>query len=314
MDSREIEYVVPGELSGERADKVFASAFQDVSRVRLQKAFDLGQVSFNGVVIDKRFKVQTGGILTATLLELEHSKPPVAVEIPLDVIFEDEQIIVINKKSGMVTHPGSGTGSNTLVHALLHHCDGGLSAIGMPDRPGIVHRLDKDTSGVMVAAKTDSAYYSLTNAFSERLTKKCYLAFVSGIPKLQSGSIKEAIGRHPTYRTRMAVQPNGKNAHTDWKLLESFGDQASLIECQIHTGRTHQIRVHMSHMGLPLLGDTLYGFKPKQIRAIATKRVCLHARILSVPHPKTNEVMTFEADLPEELKMLQAELKNTANN
>ena len=314
MDSRKIEYVVPDELSGERADKVFASAFEDVSRARLQKAFDLGQVCFNSVVIEKSFKVQTGGILTATLLELEHGKPPVAVEIPLDVIFEDEHIIVINKASGMVTHPGSGTGADTLVHALLHHCKGGLSAVGMPDRPGIVHRLDKDTSGVMVVAKTDLAYYSLTNAFSERLTKKYYLAFVLGVPKLQSGSIKEAIERHPTHRTRMSVQPNGRNAHTDWKLLESFGDQASLIECLIHTGRTHQIRVHMSHIGLPLLGDTLYGFKPKQISAISTKRVCLHARILSVPHPKSNEVMTFEADLPEELKMLQAELKNSVKN
>ena len=209
----------------------------------------MGKSALTVLLLTKRFKVQTGGILTATLLELEHGKPPVAVEIPLDVIFEDEHIIVINKASGMVTHPGSGTGSDTLVHALLHHCNGRLSAIGMPDRPGIVHRLDKDTSGVMVVAKTDLAYYSLTNAFSERLTKKCYLAFVSGVPKLQSGSIKESIGRHPTHRTRMAVQPNGRNAHTDWKFLESFGDQASLIECLIHTGRTHQIRVHMSHIG-----------------------------------------------------------------
>lgn len=309
MESREIEYLVPDGISAQRADKLFADAFVDISRARLQKAFEEGKVYFNGQVIDKRFKVKSKGVLTATLSESVSGKPPKAVNIPLDIIFEDEDIVVLNKASGMVTHPGSGTGENTLVHALLNHCNGRLSSIGMPDRPGIVHRLDKETSGLMVVAKTDLAHHSLSKAFSERLTKKRYQALVVGVPKLQSGSITEAIGRHSTHRTRMAIQAKGKEAHTDWKVLERFGEKASLIECLIHTGRTHQIRVHMQHIGFPLIGDSQYGFKCNQLKDICVNRVCLHAKSLSFPHPKTEKSLSFEIDLSKDLEALIVQLR-----
>lgn len=314
MENREIEYVVPDGIDGERADKVFASAFEDISRARLQKAFDQGNVCFNGTIIDKRFKVSAGGVLTATVCTFHSEQPPKAVNIPLEIIFEDEDLIVINKSSGMVTHPGNGTGEDTLVHALLHHCRGRLSSIGAPDRPGIVHRLDKETSGLIVVAKTDLAHHSLVKAFSERLTKKCYQALVMGVPQLKSGSITEPIGRHSVHRTRMAVHAKGKEAHTDWKWLEGFGSEASLIECVIHTGRTHQIRVHMQHLGLPLLGDSLYGFKPHKFKHIPVNRVCLHAKSLSFQHPRTGETLSFEIPMPKDLESLIVQLREAFLN
>jgi 23S rRNA pseudouridine1911/1915/1917 synthase len=304
MPERIIEYQVPNDVSGARADKVFASAFKDVSRARLQKAFELNQVSFDGLIIDKRFKIKKGGLLKAVLKESEATQAPSGVDIPLNIIHEDASIIVVNKAPGMVTHPGSGTSEDTLVHALLHYCDGKLSSVGAPDRPGIVHRLDKETSGLIVVAKTDLAYHELVKAFSERLTEKRYLALLSKAPKLKSGSCKDPIGRHSMQRTKMAVQSNGKEAHTDWKCLELFGSMASMVECQIHTGRTHQIRVHMSHLGFPLLGDSGYGYKTGRFSELSIPRVCLHAQFLTIPHPETGEKMTFEAPIPDDLVSL----------
>ena len=304
MQERIIEYQVPDDVSEVRADKLFASAFKDISRARLQKAFDLNQVSFDGLTIDKRYKIKKGGLLKAVLKEVEVSMLPSGIDIPLNIIHEDASIIVINKASGMVTHPGSGTSEDTLVHALLHYSKGELSSLGAPDRPGIVHRLDKETSGLIVVAKTDLAYHELVKAFSQRLTEKRYLALLSKAPKLKSGSCKEAIGRHSTQRTKMAVQPNGKEAHTDWKCIELFGSMSSWVECQIHTGRTHQIRVHMSHLGFPLLGDTSYGYKANRFSEFLIPRVCLHAQFLKIPHPKTGESMTFEAPIPDDLALL----------
>lgn len=301
MPERIIEFKVPQGTRTTRADKLFAAEFDDVSRVRLQRAFEAGQVTFDGEVIDKRFKINRAGLLWAVLDEPQFDAPPVPVDLPLDVIYEDESIIVVNKAPGMITHPGSGTGDDTLVHALLHHCGDRLSTIGAPDRPGIVHRLDKETSGLIIVAKNDKAHHKLAAAFSERETYKRYTALVMRVPKKPSGSCHEPIGRHPVVRTRMAVQKNGRTAHTDWKLEETFGVQAAQVSCVIHTGRTHQIRVHMSDLGYPLLGDVTYGFKANRLKDIEVPRVMLHSTELRVAHPESGEEMSFEAELPEDI-------------
>ena len=310
MPERVIEFTVPDGVEVMRADKVLAAQFDDISRARLQRAFEAGQVSFNGETIDKRFKVKCAGNLRATLKETNFDSPPKAVDIPLDVIYEDASLLVINKESGMVTHPGSGTGEDTLVHALLHHCGKSLSTIGAPDRPGIVHRLDKETSGLIVVAKNDGAHHRLATAFSERKTYKRYTALVMGIPKLNRGTIKDPIGRHPVTRTRMAVVPRGKPAHTDWQVEARYGQAAALISCVIHTGRTHQIRVHMSEMRFPLLGDSTYGFKPGRLKEIHVPRIMLHATELRIVHPEHNDFMEFKAPIPadfeEVIKQLEA--------
>ena len=304
MPERIIEFAVPAGTAAQRADKLFAAEFDDVSRARLQRAFDAGQVTFDGAVIDKRCKIACPGLLRAVLDEPQFEALPRPVELPLDVIYEDESMIVVNKAPGMVTHPGSGTGDDTLVHALLHHCGDRLSSVGAPDRPGIVHRLDKETSGLILAAKTDKAHHKLAAAFSARATYKRYLALVLGRPKQPSGSCHEPIGRHPMVRTRMAVQKNGREAHTDWKLMEAFGKEASLMSCVIHTGRTHQIRVHLSQLGHPLLGDSTYGFKAGRLPGVNVPRVMLHATELHVAHPESGSALHFEARLPEDFTSL----------
>lgn len=309
MDDRIIEYFVADDVGEVRADKLFASVIEDVSRARLQKAFDSGRVSFEGEVIDKRFKIRHSGWLRATLEKVSVDEVPEGKAIPLNIVYEDDAIIVINKSSGMVTHPGNATGDDTLVHALLHHCKGNLSSVGMPERPGIVHRLDKETSGLIVVAKTDLAHHCLAKDFSERTIKKRYLALVSGVPKMRSGTCMESIGRHPTYRTKMSVQPKGREAHTDWKVLKIFGEKASLIECSIHTGRTHQIRVHMQNLGFPLLGDKLYGFRPNRFKDFSIERIFLHATYLSFVHPSSAEHLEFTEPVPKDFLELMAALK-----
>lgn len=300
MSERIIEFNVPkGEKAG-RADKIFAAQFDDVSRVRLQRAFEAGLVTFNGQVIDKRFKVNQAGLLRAVLEEPNLGEGPKAVEIPLSIVYEDESLIVVNKMPGMITHPGSGTGDDTLVHALLHHCKGNLSSVGAPDRPGIVHRLDKETSGLIVIAKNDLAHHKLAAAFSERETYKRYTALVQGAPKISRGTIKEPIGRHPVMRTKMAVVFSGKEAHTDWQVVQRFGDRAAMVSCVIHTGRTHQIRVHLSSIKFPLLGDPTYGFKASRLKAVDVPRVMLHSTELHIQHPERDELMQFVAPLPDD--------------
>lgn len=308
VPQRIIEFVVPQGTKSQRADKLFAAEFEDISRARLQRAFDVGQVTFDGEVIDKRFKIARGGLLRAAMDEPEFEAPPLPVDLPLTIVYEDASIVVVNKAPGMVTHPGSGTGEDTLVHALLHHCGGRLSSIGAPDRPGIVHRLDKETSGLIVVAKTDKAHHKLAAAFSARETYKRYTALVLTVPKKSSGSCHELIGRHPVVRTRMAVQKRGREAHTDWKLEAAFGKQAALVSCVIHTGRTHQIRVHLSHLGHPLLGDSIYGFKATRLKGIEVPRVMLHSTELRVPHPESGSEMCFEAALPDDFTVMLNQL------
>lgn len=308
MPDRVIEYSVPEGSLSERADKLFAAKFDDVSRARLQRAFDAGQVTFGGEVIRRRFKVTGPGLLRAVLAEEAIKASPRAVDMPLEIIYEDEVIVVVNKGSGMVTHPGNGTAENTLVHALLHHCGGQLSSVGAPDRPGIVHRLDKETSGLIVVAKTDAAHHKLALAFSERETFKCYTALVVGHPRRSSGSIREPIGRHQVHRTRMTVREDGREAHTDYEVVRPLGSQASELRCVIHTGRTHQIRVHLSQLGHPLLGDQNYGFKRAQFPDINVPRVMLHSTELTFVHPLSGASLSFKAPLPEDFQQIATAL------
>ncbi|WP_269525938.1 RluA family pseudouridine synthase [Coraliomargarita parva] len=309
MSERILEFEVPADVRSERADKFFAAKFEDVSRARLQRAFEAGQVTFDGEVIDKRFKLSRPGLLRAILDEPDAEQGPQAVAMPLDVIYEDASIVVVNKVAGMVTHPGSGTGDDTLVHALLHHCGGVLSSVGAPERPGIVHRLDKETSGLIVVAKNDLAHHRLAAAFSARETFKRYTALVLGVPKRASGTCLEPIGRHPVHRTRMAVVRGGREAHTDWSVVETYAKQAACVHCVIHTGRTHQIRVHLSHLKHPLLGDSTYGFKPTRLPGIDVPRVMLHSTELHIQHPERDELMRFIAPLPQDFADLIARLK-----
>lgn len=311
MSSRTIEYQVPKDAPTERADKLFAANFDDVSRVRLRQAFDAGCVTFDGVVIQRRFKITRPGLLRAVLEEVHFDSPPRPVDLPLDVIYEDEAIVVLNKATGMIIHPGSGTVENTLVHALLHHCGGRLSRVGAPERPGIVHRLDKETSGLIIVAKTDQAHHRLALAFSQRETFKRYTALVLGRPKKNSGSICEPIGRHPVVRTRMAVRRDGREAHTDYELRRVFSEKASEVSCLIHTGRTHQIRVHLSQMGHPLLGDATYGFKETRLPGIQIPRVMLHATELKLAHPVTKQQLEFQAEPPEDFTQAIQALEDT---
>lgn len=304
MPDRIIEFIVPKGVKSGRADKIFSTEFDDISRVRLQKAFDAELVTFDGAIIDKRFKVNRPGVLRAVLEEVVLGEGPKPMDIPLSIVYEDESIVVVNKPSGMVTHPGTGTGEDTLVHALLHHTNGNLSSIGAPDRPGIVHRLDKETTGLIVAAKTDRAHHKLVASFSARETYKCYTALVLGTPRQTAGICDGPIGRHSVVRTRMAIMAMGKEAKTDWSVEHSFGGQVALVSCVIHTGRTHQIRVHMSSMNHPLLGDTTYGYKPSRLRGIDVPRIMLHSTELHVRHPERDEEMEFVAPLPADFKAM----------
>lgn len=309
-DERMIEYVVPPGTPATRADKLFAAEFDDISRARLQRAFEAGRVSFDGITIDKRFKITRPGLLRAVLEIPTFEAAPTATNLPLEIIYEDASIIVINKSAGMITHPGNGTGENTLVHALLHHCGDALSSVGAPDRPGIVHRLDKETSGLIIVAKNDTAHHKLATAFSERQTYKRYTALVMGFPKVSRGTCREPIGRHPVVRTRMAVVHSGKTAHTDWEVETRYGRTAARMSCRIHTGRTHQIRVHLSNLGFPLLGDTTYGFRPGRLPGITMPRVMLHSTELRIQHPERDEPMTFLAPLPAEFQCVIDVLSN----
>jgi 23S rRNA pseudouridine1911/1915/1917 synthase len=280
-----------------RADKVIATRYPQFSRSQIQRILELGRVWRNDEAITKSDKLIQGDTITFSFPQIQTlSVNP--VDIPLQILHETPDFIVINKAPGMVVHPGAGTDETTLVHALLFHCRGQLSGIGGVERPGIVHRLDKETSGVIVAAKTDVAFYALVKAFAERLTQKTYYAIVAGVPRRLAGWIKEPIGRHPTHRQKMAVNPKGREAISHYEVLKSFGKTAALLKVKILTGRTHQIRVHLSHLGHPLFGDETYGFKPLQY-AVKVPRVMLHAGALVFPDP-TNETaaLTFNAPLP----------------
>lgn len=308
-------YIVPpGVTFPTRADKILSRAFPEHSRVAFQRSFDAGLVRLRGAAI-KRDAAVVGGD------ELEFEFPDVkpadvhAVDIPLEVIFEDKHMLAINKPAGMVVHPGVATGDDTLVHALLAHCEGSLSGIGGVERPGIVHRLDRETSGIILVAKNDIAHRGLAEQFQERSLQKEYFALVSGAPELLSGSIRKSIGRNKQHRHKMAVieaEDGGKEAHTDWEVVEQFGSFATLIRCTIHTGRTHQIRVHMKALGHEILGDVIYGWKPDTRLPKQPERVMLHAEHLVFAHPKTGKALDLRAPLPTDFEAQLTQLRKVA--
>ncbi|HVU36031.1 MAG TPA: RluA family pseudouridine synthase [Opitutaceae bacterium] len=301
-------YTVPEGYHRIRADKALAVAFPEHSRTALQRAFDAGLVTHDGQVVTRDHPVSAGDILEFSFPEVAATElRPVA--IPLDVIFEDKHMLAVNKPPGMVVHPGAATGEDTLVHALLAHCAGSLSGIGGVERPGIVHRLDKETTGVIVVAKSDRAHRALADQFATRTLKKEYLALVAGVPQLLSGNIDRAIARHPIHRHRMTVGEGGKPARTAWERVEAFSDVAALIRCQIFTGRTHQIRVHLKSIGHVILGDALYGWKPDSRMSLLPERVMLHAEHLVLMHPVSGKELDLRAPVPPDFVKLIKSLR-----
>jgi len=326
MNGRSEEIVVTAEEAGHRLDRVLAARISELSRSRLKALIVDGCVTAAGEVVrDPALHVKAG---TGIVVDVPPPEPaePEGETIPLEVVYEDAAVIVINKPAGLVVHPAAGHASGTLVNALIAHCGASLSGIGGVRRPGIVHRLDKDTTGVMIAAKTDAAHKSLTAQFADHgrtgALRRAYVALVWGAPKLPSGVIDLPIDRHRTAREKMAVRKGGREAITHWQLIETFaGDGsepvATCLRCELETGRTHQIRVHLSHAGHPLLGDDVYGsgFKTKASRLnsaarmllAALNRQALHAAHLTIEHPSTGEVMSFEAEWPADMaKLVQA--------
>jgi 23S rRNA pseudouridine1911/1915/1917 synthase len=294
---RMIELTVPNERAGWRLDRYLALVLPQFSRSRLQNLIRSGDVQLEGKAARTRETVHAGDVvrLVEPLVQEIEDK---AEEISLEILFEDDDLLVLNKAPGLVVHPGAGNQTHTLVNALLHHCTS-LSGIGGKQRPGIVHRLDKETSGCLVVAKNDSTHLSLARQFAEREVKKIYLALVAGTPKRPRGIIEAAIGRHPVHRKKMRVDlRRGRAARTEYRVLQSGGG-ISLVECALHSGRTHQIRVHLHHLGHPVIGDSLYGKRSEAPRQM------LHAWKLGFTHPRTGERIVFEAPIPEDFRRFE---------
>jgi 23S rRNA pseudouridine1911/1915/1917 synthase len=290
--TKQIELIVPRDAARLRLDQFLARELPKFSRSRLQQLIRNEFVTLNGAAARPRDLVRTGDRIEV------NEPPPERIDnqpeaIPLDLLYEDEELIVINKPAGLVVHPGAGHREHTLVNALLHHFPK-LSGIGGKERPGIVHRLDKETSGCLVVAKTDQAHRGLSEQFAERAVEKTYLALVSGKLRKSSGTIEEKIGRHPVDRQRMSTtSKSGRAAKTEYRVI-SASDEMSLLECKLHSGRTHQIRVHLHHLGHPVLGDKVYGARFGK----AFPRQMLHAWKLGFQHPRTLEWKSFQAPLP----------------
>jgi 23S rRNA pseudouridine1911/1915/1917 synthase len=306
---------------GLRLDRFLSERLPELSRTRVQSLIRKGHVSSGGAtIVDVKYRVKPGERFALDLPEAAPPEPR-AEAIPLAVVYEDDALIVIDKPAGLVVHPGAGHSAGTLVNALIAHCGKSLSGIGGVARPGIVHRLDKDTSGLMVVAKTDAAHRALAEQFADHgrsgALERAYLALVWGSPSRPHGTIDAAIGRHPTSRTKMAVLPSskGRTAVTHWRVIETFGRGkepiASLVECRLKTGRTHQVRVHLAHIGHPLIGDPLYGagYKsklsklpdPLRGKLTALSRQALHAERLAFAHPQMGTLLKFNSLLPVEL-------------
>jgi 23S rRNA pseudouridine1911/1915/1917 synthase len=288
-----IELQVTRARAGLRLDRFLAVELTDFSRVRLQALIGGGFVRLNGEQPRPRDVVRTDDVVQLEVPPVEKIEAQ-AEEIPLEVLFEDDDLVVINKPAGMVVHPGAGNQDGTLVNALLSHCTT-LSGIGGKERPGIVHRLDKETSGCLVVAKNDTAHRELSRQFAARTMKKIYLALVAGRLRTKSGVIDAPIERHPVNRQRMSIarSSRGRSAMTAYRVIRA-GAEISVVECTLHSGRTHQIRVHLHHLGHPVLGDKLYA--PRVGKGFA--RQMLHAWKLGFTHPRTAEWQEFEAPLP----------------
>ena len=281
--------------NGERADAFLARTVEELTRSAAQRLLEEGAVTLNGRPLKKNYKTVPGDVLEITLPDPE----PVDVvpqNIPLDVVYEDSDVIVINKPVGMVVHPAPGHADGTLVNALLYHCGDTLSGINGELRPGIVHRIDRDTSGLIIAAKNDKAHLALAEQLQDHSLARVYEAIAVGGFREDSGTVNAPIARHPVDRKRMAIDPrNGRHAVTHWRVLERFSG-CTHIQCQLETGRTHQIRVHMASISHPLLGDVVYGNK-KPYPGLAGQ--CLHARKLKFIHPSTGNLVEVECPLPD---------------
>ncbi len=298
-----IELEVTRAHAGWRLDRFLAQALPQFSRARLQDWIRTGAVTWNGRQTRPREAVRTGDVVRL----IEPDLVPIAdqaEEIPLRILHEDDDLLVLDKPAGLVVHPGAGNQTHTLVNALLHHCPN-LSGIGGKQRPGIVHRLDKQTSGAMVVAKNDETHRELSRQFADREITKIYLTLVTGAFRRAHGTIDASIGRHPIHRKKMAVnQERGRTARTDYRVLKSERG-VSLVECTLHSGRTHQIRVHLHHLGHPVLGDSLYGRNAQR----AAPRQMLHSWKLGFTHPRSTKRMLFEAPIPEDFQASMAEVE-----
>ncbi|HEY1474930.1 MAG TPA: RluA family pseudouridine synthase [Pseudolabrys sp.] len=327
---------IAAEEHGQRLDRVLAARIPALSRSRLKALILDGQVTIRGAVAARTIRdpachVNSGDTVTVTLPEPEQAKPA-GEAIPLTIVYEDDALIVIDKPAGLVVHPAAGHAKGTLVNALIAHCGASLSGIGGVKRPGIVHRLDKDTTGLMVVAKTDQAHRALSAQFAAKTEsgiERGYLALVWGAPTRAQGTINAPLDRHPQARDKRAVREGGRPAVTHWQVLERFAGAdgkpvASLLACTLETGRTHQIRVHLAHIGHPILGDATYGtgFKTKatrlgpQARAAleGLGRQALHAYLLAIEHPQTGKSLRLQSELPGDLRRLRDALAAESRN
>ncbi len=310
-----LNYIALPADQGQRVDLITAKQFPNYSRAHIQRWIKDGDLLVNSKEVKSKYIMQTDDAVSVNFLE-ESQLIDLPEDIALDVIFEDTEILIINKPAGLVVHPGSGNRTGTLVNALLAH-DENLSFL---PRAGIVHRLDKDTSGLMVISKTESSYLNLVEQLKERSVTRTYLAMVVGVPVI-SKTINEPIGRHPKIRTKQAVNQNGKEAITRFSILENL-DGYSLLKINLETGRTHQIRVHLSHIGFPIIGDPLYGSRNKFSRGSSEKqkkiisdfkRQALHAEELRLNHPSSGELLLFKAPMPSDMQTLLNQIKENGS-
>ncbi len=306
MSDRTENFVIEQSLPGERLDVFLREKFPVASRGALQRLIEQGYIRVNGQIVKATHAPRAGEQVEVRWPEARPAEAQ-PEEIPLDILFEDKSLLVVNKAPGLVVHPAAGHEEHTLVNALLHHCRGSLSGIGGVARPGIVHRLDKETSGCLVVAKNDETHLALAKQFEERTVEKLYDALVLGVMERDKGEIRASIARHPTQRQRMAVREDSTSrfAHTSYRVQERLV-HATHVEAEIHTGRTHQIRVHFQFIGHPVLGDNTYGAKANkrfaEVTGYAAPRVLLHSRQLSFVHPRTEKKVKFTAPLPEDFQ------------
>jgi 23S rRNA pseudouridine1911/1915/1917 synthase len=310
-------FTVTHEASGERLDKALAVQHQDCSRTYIKCLIEQGRVTIDGAVSKAPSqKVEEGTEIVIYMPEPEETAID-PEDIPLNIVFEDEDLLVINKPAGMVVHPGAGNYTHTLVNALLYHCRDDLSGIGGSARPGIVHRIDKDTSGLIIVAKNDKAHRKLSAQLASRTLSRKYICLVLGVPVPPAGTIDRPLGRHRTDRLKMAVKPGGREAVTDYTVIKQKNNSFALTRCSLRTGRTHQIRVHMQAIKNPIIGDPLYGPQHTALLAaikragltdeagkllVSLERQALHAEQLSFVHPSSSEEMNFKAPLPEDIE------------
>ncbi len=292
-------------MAGERIDKVISAVSGSLTRSAVQKLLEGGSVKAGNAVVSKNYKVKAGEMISVVIPEPRELDVK-AENIPLDIRYEDDDLLVVNKPKGMVVHPAAGNYDGTLVNALLYHCGESLSAINGVIRPGIVHRIDKDTSGLLVAAKNNEAHLKLSEQLKERKALRKYNALVNGNIKEDFGTVNKPIGRSPSDRKKMAVVQGGREAVTHYSVLERFG-RYTLIECVLETGRTHQIRVHMASLGHSIVGDKVYGVKKERFNLNGQ---LLHARTIGFVHPKTGEMMEFSAPLPDYFEAVLEKLRN----